>query len=134
MSAEEDIVDAQPAGNGLAHILVVDDEPLNTRLMKLTLRTEGYRVSTTNSGPDALALVAADRVDLVILDVMMPGMSGYDVCRALRTGDATRFLPIILVTALKEVEDRVHGLEAGADDFISKPFDEVELKARVRSL
>jgi class 3 adenylate cyclase len=126
--------DPAPAADPAPRVLVVDDEPLNTRLMRLTLRTEGYQVLTAASGPEALQLIAAGAMDLVVLDVMMPGMSGYDVCRTLRADPGATYLPIILVTALKDVEDRVRGLEAGADDFISKPFDEVELKARVRSL
>ncbi|HWE60856.1 MAG TPA: adenylate/guanylate cyclase domain-containing protein [Chloroflexota bacterium] len=134
MSAEESVNSAPQAQAAPARILIVDDEPVNTRLLRLNLRSEGYQVLTASSGPEALQLTDADDVDLLILDVMMPGMSGYDVCRVLRAADATRFLPIILVTALKDVEDRVRGLEAGADDFISKPCDEVELKARVRSL
>ena len=117
-----------------AHILVVDDEPRNVRLMSMVLRAEGYQVSTAATGSDALALLQATSPDLIVLDVMMPGLSGYEVCRSIRAAEATRFLPVILVTALSESPDRVQGIEAGADDFISKPFNEVELRARVRSL
>lgn len=134
MSAEGHIVAATEDGGAQPHILVVDDEPPNVRLMRLTLRAEGYGVTTAGSGLEALQRLGEATVDLVILDVMMPGMSGYDVCRALRADYATRFLPVILVTALKDRDDRVRGLEAGADDFITKPVDEIELKARVRSL
>ena len=117
-----------------AHVLVVDDEPRNVRLMQMVLRAEGYRTSTALSGSEALHVIATDCPDLVILDVMMPGMSGFDVCRALRANASTRFVPVVLVTALTDVNDRIRGIDAGADDFISKPFNEVELRARVRSL
>jgi len=123
-----------PGSSAPAHLLVVDDEALNVRLLKLNLRPEGYRVSSATSGSEALAMLEGGGYDLVILDVMMPGVSGYDVCRTIRSREDGRYLPVILVTALKDVEDRLQGLEAGADDFITKPFDDVELKARVRSL
>jgi adenylate cyclase len=117
-----------------AHVLIVDDEPRNVRLMQLVLRAEGYTISVAGSGQEALAILATHRVDLIVLDVMMPGMSGFDVCRGVRADPATHFVPVILVTALADLGDRVQGIEAGADDFISKPFNEVELRARVRSL
>src|SRR5665213_906865 len=117
-----------------AHVLVVDDEARNVRLMQLVLRAEGYTISTAGSGQESLTILATRRVDLIVLDVMMPGMSGFDVCRDVRTDPATHFVPVILVTALADLGDRVQGIEAGADDFISKPFNEVELRARVRSL
>jgi adenylate cyclase len=117
-----------------AHVLIVDDEPRNVRLMQLVLRAEGYTISVAGTGQEALAILGTRRVDLIVLDVMMPGMSGFDVCRGVRADPATHFVPVILVTALADVGDRVQGIEAGADDFISKPFNEVELRARVRSL
>jgi class 3 adenylate cyclase len=117
-----------------AHILVVDDDQRNARLMQMVLRSEGYNTSTALSGSDALLLLAQQQVDLIVLDVMMPGMSGFEVCRRVRSSPDTHFLPVILVTALADVSDRVEGIEAGADDFISKPFNEVEVRARVRSL
>jgi class 3 adenylate cyclase len=123
----------RPAGQ-LSRILVVDDEPRNARLMQMVLRAEGYGTGIATNGPEALGLIAKGDYDLLVLDVMMPGMSGYEVCRAVRADEATRFLPVVLVTALTDVTERVQGIEAGADDFISKPFNEVELKARVRSL
>jgi class 3 adenylate cyclase len=113
---------------------VVDDDQRNLRLMQLLLRAAGYEVLLATSGPEALAQIARDCPDLLILDVMMPGMDGYQVCRTVRASQAHHFLPIVLVTALTDVQERVQGLEAGADDFISKPFNEVELHARVRSL
>ncbi|HVC79214.1 MAG TPA: adenylate/guanylate cyclase domain-containing protein [Chloroflexota bacterium] len=117
-----------------ARILVVDDEPRNGRLMRMVLRAEGYTTTVAASGQEALDTLESQPVDLIILDVMMPEMSGFEVCRILRARPATHFLPVILVTALSDVGDRVQGIEAGADDFISKPFNEVELRARVRSL
>jgi len=121
-----------PAGDG--HVLVVDDSPENTKLLSDILRAEGYRVSTASFGHEALATIALDAPDLVLLDVMMPGMSGYEVCRRLRSNDGTSLLPVVLVTALDTVEERVKGIEAGADDFLTKPVNRAEMLARVRSL
>ena len=136
MSWEESVEDRQVmrAEANIAHVLVVDDEPRNARLMQIVLRSEGYRTTLAQNGPEALKIAGEGRVDLVILDVMMPGMSGYEVCRIIRADLATRFIPVVLVTALTDSTDRVEGIEAGADDFISKPFNEVEIRARVRSL
>jgi len=117
-----------------AHVLVVDDVPKNVKLLADVLAVKGYRVSTAASGEEALAAIAADAPDLVLLDVMMPGLSGYDVCRALRADPAHAMLPIVLVTALDPAKERVNGLEAGADDFLGKPIQQPELMARVRSL
>ncbi|MGO4390390.1 response regulator [Variovorax sp. M-6] len=117
-----------------AHILVVDDVAKNVRLLADVLTARGYRTSTAASGEEALASIAADPPDLVLLDVMMPGMNGYDVCRAIRADPACAVLPIVLVTALDPEQERVKGLEAGADDFLGKPINQAELMARVRSL
>ncbi len=117
-----------------AHILVVDDVPKNVKLLADVLAAKGYRVSTAASGQEALDRVAADAPDLVLLDVMMPGLSGYDVCRALRADPRHALLPVVLVTALDPAAERVNGLEAGADDFLGKPINQPELMARVRSL
>ena len=116
------------------HILVVDDVPKNVKLLADVLAARGYRVSTAASGEAALASIAAEAPDLVLLDVMMPGLSGYDVCRAIRADPALAVLPVVLVTALDPAEERARGLEAGADDFLSKPIAQAELMARVRSL
>lgn len=119
-----------------ARILVVDDTPRNVRLLADLLEAEGYDVRTASSGAQALAACrdAAGGPDLVLLDVVMPGMSGYDVCRALRGDAASATLPVIMVTALDAAAERIQGLEAGADDFLSKPISPPELLARVRSL
>jgi class 3 adenylate cyclase/CheY-like chemotaxis protein len=115
-------------------ILVVDDVALNVKLLADLLAVKGYATCTASSGAEALAAVARERPDLVLLDVMMPGMSGYEVCAALRADPAHAMLPIVLVTALDPAQERARGLDAGADDFLNKPVSQAELLARVRSL
>jgi len=117
-----------------AKILVVDDTPSNVKLLADVLGARGYAVITAASGAEALETVDRERPDLVLLDVMMPGMSGYDVCRKLRANPATTMLPVVMVTALDPGQERVKGIEAGADDFLSKPINQPEILARVRSL
>jgi class 3 adenylate cyclase/CheY-like chemotaxis protein len=114
-------------------ILVVDDVAKNAKLLADVLTVKGYDVTTADSGPEAMRRVAQDRPDLVLLDVMMPGMSGYEVCQALRANPQTQMLPVVLVTAL-DPSERINGLEAGADDFLTKPISQPELLARVKSL
>lgn len=115
-------------------ILVVDDTPQNVKLLTDLLTVKGYTVVTATTGEEALVKVGAEHPDLVLLDVMMPGMSGYDVCRKLRADPATALLAIVLVTSLDPHDERVKGIEAGADDFLSKPINQPELFARVKSL
>ncbi|HEX5397289.1 MAG TPA: response regulator [Candidatus Limnocylindria bacterium] len=115
-------------------ILAVDDEPANLVLLAKLLRHQGYDVIEAVDGPSALEAVNEQRPDLVCLDVMMPGMDGVEVCQRLRRQPEHAGLPILLLTALNRPEDRARGLEAGANDFLSKPFDESELSARLRSL
>jgi len=117
-----------------AKILVVDDTPQNVKLLADLLTVKGYAVVTAGDGPSALERLAAESPDLVLLDVMMPGMSGYDVCRKIRGDPLTALLPVVLVTALDPQQERVKGIEAGADDFLSKPIHQPELFARVKSL
>jgi len=115
-------------------ILVVDDQLQNIELLEAHLVTQGYEIVQAASGEDALEKLFNNQIDLVLLDVMMPGMSGIEVLEKLRADKKTRLLPVVMVTVLKETEDRVRALEAGCDDFISKPFNKHELLARVRSL
>ena len=117
-----------------ARILVVDDVEANVRLLQAKLEAEYYEVIPARSGPEALKLAAEARPDIVLLDVMMPEVDGFEVCRQLRADPATRHIPVVMVTALDGRRDRITGLEAGADDFLTKPIDDVTLMARVRSL
>ena len=117
-----------------ARVLVVDDIPPNLKLLEARLSAEYFEVQTATNGPDAIAICEKGLCDIVLLDVMMPGMDGFEVCRRLKGQVATAHLPIVLVTALDQPADRVRGLEAGADDFLTKPIDEIALIARVRSL
>src|SRR5215468_9428170 len=115
-------------------ILVVDDVPVNVKLLADLLAVKGYAVVTASNGPEALEKIDKEQPGLVLLDVMMPGMSGYDVCRKIRRNTATATLPVIMVTALDPAEERIKGIEAGADDFLTKPINQPELLARVKSL
>jgi len=117
-----------------AKILVVDDTPQNVKLLADLLRAKGYEVVTAASGPEGLERLAAERPDLVLLDVMMPGMSGYEVCQRIRSDPSTGILPVVMVTALDPAQERIKGLDVGADDFLTKPVNHAELLARVRSL
>ena len=115
-------------------ILVIDNQPENIELLEAFLIPQGYKVIKAANGEQALELLSCNQIDLILLDVMMPGMDGFEVTRRIRQDNVHKLLPIILVTALRETEDRVKGIEAGCDDFISKPFNKIELFARVRSL
>jgi two-component system cell cycle response regulator len=115
-------------------VLVVDDVPANLRLLEAKLRAEYFEVALAASGPEALALSSAWAPDVILLDIMMPGMDGYEVCRRLKAQSGTAHIPVVMVTALTEQAERVRGLQAGADDFISKPVDTALLFARLRAL
>jgi two-component system, cell cycle response regulator len=117
-----------------ARVLVVDDVQSNLKLLQTRLSVEYFEVLTATNGPDAIAICEKGGCDIVLLDVKMPGMDGFEVCRRLRTNPETAHLPIVLLTALDRPADRVRGLDAGADDFLTKPVDELALIARVRSL
>ena len=117
-----------------ARVLVVDDVPANVKLLEARLSAEYFDVITAVRGEDALAICERAKCDLVLLDVMMPDMDGFEVCRRLKAGLTTHHIPVIMVTALDQPSDRVRGLDAGADDFLTKPVSDVALIARVRSL
>lgn len=115
-------------------ILCVDDEPQNLELLKAILEPRGYEIIQASNGIEALARVADSRVNLVLLDVMMPEMNGFDVCVKIKENEKYRTIPVVLITALSSKKDRIRGIEAGADDFITKPIDREEVLARVRML
>ncbi|RIK86303.1 MAG: PleD family two-component system response regulator [Hyphomicrobiales bacterium] len=117
-----------------ARILVVDDVPANVKLLEARLLAEYFEVLTAYNGAEALEACENGRVDVVLLDVMMPDMDGFEVCRRLKADAATQHIPVVMVTALDQVSDRVRGLEAGADDFLTKPVNDLQLMTRVKSL
>ena len=117
-----------------ARILVVDDVPANVKLLEARLLAEYFEVLPAYSGADALEACENGKVDVVLLDVMMPDMDGFEVCRRLKVDPATQHIPVVMVTALDQVSDRVRGLEAGADDFLTKPVNDLQLMTRVKSL
>ena len=115
-----------------AHILVVEDEPSQREVMVYNLEAEGYRVTCADNGDDAMLVIAEDMPDVIVLDWMMPHLSGIEVCRQIKSNPDTRAIPIIMLSAKSEEADRVRGLETGADDYVVKPYSVSELMARVR--
>jgi putative two-component system response regulator len=125
---------ASSGASGPAVILIVDDIEANARLLERLLAHEGHRVLFARDGQEALERVRTDHPDLVLMDVVMPALDGFETCRRLKADPATRLVPVVLITALQSRRDRVRGLEVGADDFLSRPVNTAELTARVRSL
>ncbi len=117
-----------------ARILVVDDIPANVKLLEARLTAEYFQVITALNGDDALAICDEGGVDLILLDIMMPGMDGFEVCTRLKANPITTHIPVVIVTALDQPADRIRGLEAGADDFLTKPVNDLQLMSRVKSL
>src|SRR5215468_9926480 len=115
-------------------VLVVDDILANVKLLQARLSAECFDVLTAYSGEEALEVLQRERVDVVLLDVMMPGMDGFEVCRRIKASARTMHVPIVMVTALDQTRDKVQGLEAGADDFLTKPVDDIALITRVKNL
>lgn len=118
----------------MPRILCVDDEPLNLSLLEAVLAPRGYEVVLVTSGPDALEKIKSERIDLCLLDLMMPGMDGFEVCRRIKADQDHSNIPVIMITANANQENRIRGTEAGAEDFISKPFDSAEVLARIKML
>src|SRR6478752_7428048 len=117
-----------------ARILVVDDIPANVKLLEARLIAEYFDVLTASDGYQALAICDRNQVDLILLDIMMPGMDGFEVCERLKSNPKTSHIPVVMVTALDQPADRVRGLKAGADDFLTKPVNDLQLISRVKSL
>ena len=125
---------ASVKSKSIGTILVVEDSDSNARLLERLLSRDGHRVCFARDGEEALRIVQTNGPDLVLMDVLMPSMDGFETCRRLKSDPVTRFVPVVLVTALQESHDRIRGLEVGADDFLIKPVNAAELTARVRSL
>src|SRR6202040_3333378 len=117
-----------------ARVLVVDDVPANAKLLEARLTAEYFDVVTATSGAEAISICERAQCDILLLDVMMPEMDGFEVCRRLKANPLTHHIPVVMVTALDQPSDRVQGLEAGADDFLTKPVSDIALLSRVRSL
>src|SRR5262245_24303015 len=119
--------------NTSAKILVVDDEPINVDILEQELEDLGYQTMSAMNGQEALTKVAAESPDLILLDVMMPGMDGFTVCRLLKEKEETQFIPVVFMTALGEKEHRIRGIKAGGYDFFTKPPDRQVLLARIQN-
>lgn len=117
-----------------ARVLIVDDEPKNRALLEIMLEPEGYSLSTAGSGNEALAVIARELPDLVVLDVMMPGMNGYVVAARIKESARTRSVRVLMLSSLDDRSSRTHGMGAGADGFLTKPVDRIELCEKVRAM
>lgn len=126
------ILESKENMNG-SKVLVVDDLPANVKLITAILKKD-YEIIPAYSGEEAIEKVESEKPDIVLLDVMMPGIDGYEVCKRIKQGDSTRFTPVVMITALSDVEDRIKAIEVGADDFLTKPINSQELITRTRSL
>jgi signal transduction histidine kinase len=115
-------------------ILIVDDLPVNSKILAKMLKMDGFETSVASCGEEALEMIEAQAPDVILLDIMMPGMDGFETCRRIRTNSLTHYLPVVMVTALNGTKERMRALEVGADDFIAKPVDQIEVVARVSSL
>jgi DNA-binding NtrC family response regulator len=120
--------------NSMPRILCVDDEPLNLSLLEAMLSPRGYEVVAAVNGPEALEMIRNGRIDICLLDVMMPGMDGFEVCRSIKSDDLYRHTPVVLITSHTDMVNRIRGIEVGAEDFITKPFDSSEVLARIKML
>jgi len=134
LPALQRLVDSLPDDRGRTRIMVVDDNALDRELLKDMLSAEGYQVVTAYDGEDALEKIAKVLPDLVLLDVIMPRLDGYGVCRQIKSDSRTILIPVVMITSLQATEERITGIEMGADDFLSKPYNRQELLTRVRSL
>ena len=117
-----------------ARVMIVDDDPADREILEALLHPDNYQIAVATCGEEALGLLSAFRPDLVLLDVMLPDIDGFEVCQRLRTDPEHAQVPVIMVTALDDRDSRLRGIECGADDFLSKPFDAIELRARVRTI
>ena len=122
------------SNNDALNILVIDDDPTNLVVIDKTLTPQGFNVTTANSAEEGLKKVDKKHTDVILLDVMMPGMDGFEACKILKSQAETRLIPVVIISALQEKQDRITGIEAGCDDFLSKPIDRIELVARVKAL